>query len=91
MGASQAADDKGLSIPILHIVLSQNGHSLKENEILKHCRYLEDKGLVKIRSFKNSIQQIDRDVVYITSKGIDVCEGTEVVEGVAAGIVIGGD
>ena len=87
LGISQAAGEGGAGIPIIKAMLAQEGHELKESDILAHCRYLEGKGLVRVENIRNPIQHISRDIAHITPKGIDVLEGTEQVEG----IILGGE
>lgn len=85
LGIAHAAGDGGAGVPIIKVMLMQEGHDLKESDILGHCRYLEGKGLVMVENVRNSIQKISRDIAHITPKGVDVLEGTVQVEGILLG------
>ena len=77
-----AAEEMGASMQVIRSALKPYGYSLEDNEIMHLCKYLEGKGLVKITGAKNEALKIDRHISCITSKGIDVLEGTIEVEGV---------
>jgi hypothetical protein len=85
LGIAYAAMEQGAGIPIIKAMLIQEGHTLKEADILNQCHYLKSKDLVEIESIRNPIQNISRDIVRITSKGIDVMEGITQMDGLALG------
>lgn len=75
----------GASIEVVKSVLLQHGHKLDRAETLKQCQYLEGKGLVRIDTTSNEVLNIRREIAHITPKGIDVLEGTEIINGIELG------
>ena len=72
----------GAGLQFLEIVLHQLKFNITSNDVANACQYLEGKGLVRIERVSNQAREISRDIVHITSKGIDVMEGTETTAGI---------
>lgn len=79
---SNAAEPLGAGTDIIQSAIKQYGYSVSKEDILIGCKYLQGKGLVIVKNVSNEVLGISRDIVHITSKGIDVLEGTVITEGI---------
>ena len=77
----EECDDEGASEELITKCLARIGHSCTIDEVKRECSYLKGKELVEINHIENKTLGISRNVIKITSKGIDVLDGTSTVEG----------
>lgn len=75
----------GATKKLLQVVLEKQGYDVSELTIGLELRYLAGKGLVQIESISNPALGIKKEIVQITSMGIDQLEGTIQVDGIEAG------
>lgn len=73
---------EGASEELITKCLARVGINCQQEAVKRECEYLKGKGLVEINHIENKTLGISRDVVTITSAGMDVLDGTATVEGV---------
>ncbi|MEE1517272.1 MAG: hypothetical protein UF228_06710 [Lachnospiraceae bacterium] len=78
----EECEQEGASEELIAKCLVRIGHSCTVEEVKRECTYLKGKGLVEINHVENKTLGISRNVVKVTSNGMDVLDGTSVVEGV---------
>lgn len=78
-------DEQGATPKLLKVVLMKQGYEVNDLVISLELKYLAGKELVKSEVVANKALGIKREIVHITSKGIDVLEGTIEVEGIEVG------
>lgn len=78
-------DNQGASPKLLKVVLEKQGYAVNDMTISLELKYLAGKGLIEVKSIANKALGIKREVAQITSKGIDLLEGTIEVEGIEVG------
>ncbi|MBQ8982696.1 MAG: hypothetical protein IJ079_03830 [Lachnospiraceae bacterium] len=78
-------DQEGASTKVLKLALSKQGHELTDLTLNLELKYLQGKNLVQLDQVSNPALGIHRTIVHITSRGIDVLEGTIQVEGIEVG------
>lgn len=78
-------DEQGATPKLLKVVLLKQGYEVNDLIISLELKYLAGKELVKSEVVANKALGIKRDIVHITSKGIDLLEGTIEVEGIEVG------
>ena len=76
------AGSVGAGTDVIKALLKQDGFNLNIGDIQEACGYLEGKGLIRMEHPGNAVLKINRDISYITPKGVDVLEGTVTVEGI---------
>ena len=69
------AKPRGIDTEIVKAALKRIGYGAEGYEILAECRYMEDKGLVKVQCVSNDVFDTSYKLVHITSGGIDLLEG----------------
>ena len=62
--------------------MKKEGYAVTQKDVSAACRYLEGKGLILVKSVKNDVLKINRDIAHIMPDGVDVLEGTKTVEGI---------
>ena len=77
-----AAQPYGAGTKVVKAALKKTGYELSEEEILSYAGYLQDKGLVRINEIGNSRLDLQRHIISITAKGVDVLEGNEAAAGI---------
>lgn len=82
--AEQCAGE-GASTNIIKSVLKKNGVTVTDEELGREIKYLEGKRLVSVKHIENKVLKIKRDVISITSEGMDVLDGTSTITGIEAG------
>ena len=75
-------EPEGGSLELLQSVLKTSGYDLTREHLLTTLTYLTDKGLVMSRTVENKQLNISRFITKLTSKGVDLLEGTIQVEGI---------
>lgn len=75
----------GASDILIKKALSKTGLKPSLEQLKREISYLEDKGLVSVGHIKNSVLGIERDVIRLTSKGMDVLDGAIEESGIGAG------
>lgn len=78
-------DEQGATPKLLKVVLMKQGYEVNDLVISLELKYLAGKELVKSEVVANKALGIKREIVHITSKGIDLLEGTIEVEGIEVG------
>lgn len=78
-------DEQGATPKLLKVVLLKQGYEVNDLVISLELKYLAGKELVKSEVVANKALGIKREIVHITSKGIDLLEGTIEVEGIEVG------
>ena len=78
-------DEQGATPKLLKVVLLKQGYEVNDLVISLELKYLAGKDLVKSEVVANKALGIKREIVHITSKGIDLLEGTIEVEGIEVG------
>lgn len=78
-------DEQGATPKLLKVVLMKQGYEVNDLVISLELKYLAGKELVKSEVVANKALGIKREIVHITSIGIDVLEGTIEVEGIEVG------
>ncbi len=78
----EECEDEGASEELIAKCLARSGHSCTTDEVKRECSYLKGKELVEINHIENKTLGISRNVIKITSKGMDVLDGASTVEGV---------
>lgn len=77
------AEPLGAGIEVIHGALKKEGFAEYSKDNIKDASiYLEKKGLVSLTNIKNEVLHIERCVVKITAKGIDIMEGTITEDGI---------
>lgn len=66
----------GADTKVIRAMAKKNGYDISEEDIIRHARYLEEKGLVSVREIGNERLGIRRTVVSITALGTDHLEGS---------------
>lgn len=74
--------DEGASEELIAKCITKAGITCSTDEIKRECTYLKGKGLVDIEHVENKVLSISRNVVRITSSGMDILDGTSSSEGV---------
>lgn len=74
--------DEGASEELISKCVSRAGIKCDTESIKKECEYLKGKGLVNINHVDNKVLGIKRNIMTITSAGVDILDGTNAVEGV---------
>ena len=69
----------------MNMVLKKYNSPFSQQDILEACNYLQDKGLVSLKHVRSDELEMERDLAYITAKGIDVMEGTIIEDGIILG------
>ena len=77
----EECEDEGASEELIAKCLTRIGHNCSTDEVKRECSYLKGKELVEINHVENKTLGISRNVIKITSKGMDVLDGTSTVEG----------
>lgn len=72
----------GASTKLLRKALNTSGLSVTQENVNKEVEYLQGKGVISVEHIENKALGIKRDIITITSKGIDVIEGTLQVDGI---------
>lgn len=75
-------DEQGATPQVIRLVLGKQGQSVSDVAIGLELKYLAGKGLVETQVIANKALGLRREVAHITSKGIDLLEGTVQVEGI---------
>lgn len=75
----------GASNILIKKALSKTGLKPSDEQLKREISYLQDKGLVSVKHIKNSVLGIERDVIRLTSKGMDVLDGAMEESGIGAG------
>lgn len=78
-------DEQGATTKVLKAVLLKFGYSVSDLSVNLELKYLAGKDLVRMEIVANQALGIKREVAHITSKGIDLLEGTIMVEGIEVG------
>lgn len=65
----------GADTKVIRAMVKKNGYDVSEEDIDRHAKYLEEKGLVSVRNVSNERLGIRRTVVSITALGTDYLEG----------------
>lgn len=65
----------GCSEQLIVTTAKQNQFDVSTGLVAGHIEYLEEKGYVRVDEIKNERLKINRKMVYITAKGIDLLEG----------------
>jgi len=73
----------GAGVPLICMVLNKQNIVCTEKEIADACYYLQGKKLIDFKHYRNDVADIERDISFITSDGIDVLEGTTAIDGIA--------
>lgn len=76
------AKPTGATMELVQAALRPYSYSLSKEDALNICLYLEGKKLVTLDHVSNERLNIRRSIAHLTSKGIDVLDGTETVSGV---------
>lgn len=71
----------GASVELVTKCLTKAGIKCDTEEVRRECSYLKGKGLVEIEHVENKVLKISRDIIRITSAGMDVVDGTVILEG----------
>ena len=82
---AETNDQGGATKKLLRVVLQKQGYNVSELTIGLELKYLAGKGLVQIEQVKNAALGIQKEIVQITSMGIDLLEGTIQIDGIEAG------
>ncbi|MFG6326855.1 MAG: hypothetical protein K1W00_08415 [Lachnospiraceae bacterium] len=82
--AEQSGTD-GASVILIKKALSKTGLKPSDEQLKRGISYLEDKGLVSVKHIANRALGIERDMVSLTSKGMDVLDGAVEEAGIGAG------
>ena len=72
----------GAGIALLHKIVSKDNVPCTESDIKDACYYLHGKGLIEFKHMESQSLNMAMDIAYITAAGIDVLEGTALVEGI---------
>jgi len=72
----------GASIELIQVALKYHIQSITKEEVLNTCKYLEGKNLITMNHTENERLKISRDIVYLSSKGQDLLDGTITVDGI---------
>jgi len=75
----------GAGVTLICMILNKQNTVCTEKEIADACYYLKGKKLIDFKLFRNEQADIQRDIAFITSDGIDVLEGTVAADGIALG------
>lgn len=78
----EECEDAGASEELITKSLARIGHNSSVDEVKRECSYLKGKGLIEITHIENKVLGISRNVIKITSAGMDVLDGASTVEGV---------
>lgn len=79
---AEAAEPLGAGTEVIKAAVGKHGYGASKSDIADCCRYLEGKDLITMEKVENEVLGISRDIAHITSKGVDVLEGTETVSGI---------
>lgn len=82
---TEQSGSDGASDILIKKALSKTGLKPSLEQLKREISYLEDKGLVSVGHIKNSVLGIERDVISLTSKGMDVLDGVIEESGIGAG------
>lgn len=66
----------GADTKVIRAMVKKNGYDVSEEDIVRHAKYLKEKGLVSVRDVGNERLGIKRTVVSITAPGTDYLEGS---------------
>lgn len=72
----------GAGTQLILSALRREGYVVTQQDVTDACRYLEGKELITIKNIRNDVLHIDKTIAYITPQGVDVLEGTTMVDGV---------
>lgn len=79
---AETNEQGGATQKLLRVVLQKQGYNVSEVTIGLELKYLAEKGLVQTDAVSNPALGIQKDIVHITSKGIDLLEGTIQIDGI---------
>lgn len=82
---AETNEQGGATKKLLRVVLEKQGYDISELTIGLELKYLAGKELVQMETISNPTLGIKKEIVHITSKGIDLLEGTIQIEGIEAG------
>lgn len=75
----------GASGILIKKALSKTGLKPSDEQLKREISYLKNKGLVSVKHIENRTLGIERDMVTLTSKGMDVLDGAVEEAGTGAG------
>lgn len=72
----------GAGVPLIHMILKKQNVSCTQNDIAEACYYLQGKELINFKHVRFDELDVERDIAFITSAGIDVLEATKPIDGI---------
>lgn len=77
--------EEGASSKLIKSIIAKNGIELTEEQLAREIKYLENKSLIEVKRIENKVLNIKRDIIRITSSGMDVLDGTSTETGIEVG------
>lgn len=72
----------GASNVLVKKALAKNGMQLTDEQLARETSYLAGKELITVEHIENKVLEIERDMIKLTPKGMDVLDGVLEVEGI---------
>lgn len=78
----EKAQPYGAGFEMIEGALKKEGFFYEKKDITEACSYLQQKKLISIKTVKNTVFEISRNISMITAKGIDFLEGSIIEDGI---------